>query len=706
MRGPGPDVMATLLSILLVIVPNCLASAPPAPPSLPQCYIRCGEENDCVDIHCSWDPKPDPETNYSLHWEPAISEEGNVINGTSSDGIIQRKHFKHGELRVWVQAKNQHGSATSQDARFNTADIIQLLPPKLLLVTHEESLEISWNSTCDEQQFSWGHCDVQYRIEGDQVWLQDMDIFHGSYTVDSPQPGTVYEFQVRCSCHTGLTSDWSAIYRIRSTETAPDGDLDVWGDCGISHTISDCVVTWKKLPVSQAHGLILGYKVRLSYNNNASEMLTVTPVQPLGRVACEKMQCPFTFPLKDAASVSVSAYNTHGATVPSYLAMPIPGKEKNEQAIRLVMTEEKLTVSWDLPSQLSDHLQEYVVQCKQAGRPPGHGFDWIKVNKSQTTGIFEGQYRKYTPYQVSLFTVSDSSEVRHLSSAIGYSLQGTPSTVPSFKVFYIAPTDVTLFWKSTPLAKQNGVILYYQIIVESGANPQKVYNASVSPQRDNETFQLLHLSPGQEYEVRIRAVTAAGPGANETAKFKTKHHEHFGHLVAVVLGINLLVVTCVALVLYSAFRAPCFLYKVPNARNSHIFRHMKHMNGSLSWICIPVYEPNPQISVLEVVEIQPWALSSSLEKTSDPDRFTRPVVGDGGSKTDCRDDQRKEAVAEEGHGTNHRYGREEYSKMVDFDEERNRGENGEDVWSSSEEEQPESGYEKHFMPTAFEVLEV
>ncbi|TNN80585.1 Interleukin-6 receptor subunit beta [Liparis tanakae] len=549
MRGPGPDVMATLLSILLVIVPNCLASAPPAPPSVPQCYIRCGEENDCVDIHCSWDPKPDPEldpeTNYSLHWEPAISEEGHVINGISSDGIIQRKHFKHGELRVWVQAKNQHSSATSQDARFNTADITQPLPPKVSLVTHEESLEISWNSTCNEQQFSWGHCDVQHRIEGDQVWLQDTDVFHGSYTVDILQPGTVYEFQVRCSCHTGLTSDWSAIYRIRSTET--DGKLDVWRDCGISHTISDCVVSWKKLPVSQAHGLILGYKVGLSYNNNASESVTVTPVQPTGRVACEEMQCPFTFPVKDALSVSVSAYNTRGATVPSYLAMPIPGKEKNEQAIRLVMTEEKLTVSWDLPSQLSDHLQGYVVQCKQASRPPGHGFDWIK--------------------------------------------------------------------------------------------------------RDNQTFQLLQLSPGQEYEG--------------------------------------------------------FLYKVPNARNSHIFRHMKHqMNGSLSWNCIPVFEPNPQISVLEVVEIQPWALNSSSEETSDPDGFTRPVVGDGGSKTDCQDDQRKEDVAEECHGTDHRYGREEYTKMDDSDKERDREENGEDVWSSSEEEQPESGYEKHFMPTALEVLEV
>ncbi|XP_034395332.1 interleukin 12 receptor, beta 2a, like isoform X2 [Cyclopterus lumpus] len=641
--------MATLLSILLVIVPNCFASGPPASPSLPKCNIGCGKKNDCVDIHCSWDPKPDPETNYSLHWEPAISVEGHVINGTSFDGIIQRKHFKHGELRVWVQAKNQHGSAKSQDALFNTADITQPLPPKVWLVTHQESLEMSWNSTCDEQQLSWGHCDVQYRTEGDQGWFQDMDVLHGSYTVDRLQPGTVYEFQVRCSCDTGLMSDWSAIYRIRSTETAPEGELDVWRDCGISQKSSDCVVTWKKLPVSQAHGRILGYEVRLSYNNNV--LVTVTPVQPMGYVACEEMQCHFTSPLKDVASVSVSAYNACGATVPSYLAMPIPGKEKNEQAIRLVMNEEKLTVSWDLPSQLSDHMQEYVVQYKQAGSPPGDGFDWIKVEKSQTTGIFEGRYRKYTPYQVSLFTVSHSSKVHHLSSAIGYSLQGTPSKVPSFKVFYIAPTDVTLFWKCIDLSQQNGVILYYQIVLESGADRQN------------------------------------------------------GHLVAVVLGISLLVVTCVVLVL-CACRAPCFSYKVPDARNSHIFLHMKHqMNDSLARICIPVSEPNPQISLLEVVEIQPWALKYTLEKTADPDGLTRLVVGDGGSQVDCQDDQREEAVAEECHGTDHKYEREEYSKMVDSDEEREREENMEDVWSSSGEEQPVSGYEKHFMPTALEILE-
>lgn len=122
----------------------------------------------------------------------------------------------------------------------------------------------------------------------------------------------------------------------------------------------------------------------------------------------------------------------------------------------------------------------------------------------------------------------------------------------------------------------------------------------------------------------------------------------------------------------------------------------------MAWICIPVYEPHPKISLLEVVEIQPWAFKSSLEETTDTDRLTRPVVGDGCLQMDCQDDQREEAVTEECHRTDHRYRREEYSKMVDSDEERDR----EDCWSSTEEEQLTSGYEKHFMPTAFEILEV
>lgn len=70
-------------------------------------------------------------------------------------------------------------------------------------------------------------------------------------------------------------------------------------------------------------------------------------------------------------------------------------------------------------------------------------------------------------------------------------------------------------------------------------------------------------------------------------------------------------------------------------------------------------------------------------------------------------DQKEDVVTEDCDRLNHRYKREEYSKMVDSDEERDRErEDRDDCSNSSEEKQFTSGYEKHFMPTALEVQKV
>ncbi|KAL3053893.1 hypothetical protein OYC64_006255 [Pagothenia borchgrevinki] len=703
------NVMATLwtrwlLSMLLANLLNCLAQGPPVAPSPPECYIPCGEKNNCVDIHCNPGLDPRNSTEYSLHWEPADSEDTQGISGNTSDWIICREQFTRGKLRVRVQAKNQYGSAKSPYSILNTENIRKWPPPKV--ASHQDSFKIDWTFICDEQLFL-RHCDVRYRTEAEQDWHEDEDEYDLSYTMDHPQPSTVYEHQVCCSCGEDLKSDWSEIHRLRSRETAPVGVLDLWQDCRITQKGSDCVLTWKKLPPTC--GLILGYEARLSYNIDTLVLLNVSTAEPKGLLVCEEIQCHLTSSLKDVSSVSVSAYNAQGASVPSNLTLPIPGKEKTDQAIHVEMNEEDLTVSWDSPSQPSDNLKEHVVQYKQADCPPGQGFDWVKATTNQTTALFKGQYKKYTPYQVSLFTLSHGSEVHHISSVIRYSLEGSPSAVPSFKAFLIAATQVTLFWESVPLSKQRGVILYYQIVVYSGVH-RHVHNASVSPQQEN-TYKLEHLSPEQDYEVRIRAVTAAGPGANATAKFKTQHDYNYAHLILpIVLGVISVVVICLVIALYSIFGReikaclPSFYYKVPDARNSHIFKNKHLISDSLGWICFPLYEPHPKISLLEVVEIRSRVFKSSLEKASDPEGLTRLVIGDECSQMDSQDDKREEAVPEECHRADHRYGREEYSKMVDSEEERDRKEeNEEDCLSSSEEDQSTSGYEKHFMPTIFEL---
>lgn len=85
-------------------------------------------------------------------------------------------------------------------------------------------------------------------------------------------------------------------------------------------------------------------------------------------------------------------------------------------------------------------------------------------------------------------------------------------------------------------------------------------------------------------------------------------------------------------------------------------------------------------------------------KALDPDGFNRPVMEKGCSQMDCRDLQREETVTEDHDRTDRRYGREEYSKMIDSDEDRN------DEFSSGEE-QFISDYEKHFMPNPLEILQ-
>ncbi|XP_054615193.1 interleukin-6 receptor subunit beta-like isoform X2 [Dunckerocampus dactyliophorus] len=695
----GSNVMALLIAgwlllILLVNMPNDVAAADPR--FEPKCHIPC-EDNNCwlPRIHCFWDQAFDPQVpaNYSLHWKRVHSEEGHVKTGASLSGFIDRVHFSmNSELRVWVKAESQRGSAKSQEVVFNTGYIVKPAAPKITW-SQQDPLELSWNSTCNEAHLSLGSCDVRFRTEANKMWLEEEIGAQVNYEFsDAVQPGVFYEFQVRCSCATGLMSDWSASHRIRSSERAPTGEMDVWKDCGVPATNIDCVITWKKLPIFQANGHILGYEVTLLSKHSTAVSVNISTAEPRGRLVCNEMQCYLNSSLTSVSSVNISAYNAQGATEPSYLAIPTPDKERNEQAIDVRMNTENLSVSWDLHSQLPDinSFKEYVVQYKQAGRRLGQGFSWMRVNESRALVTFRGHFEKSTPYQVSLFKVTHNGQSQHVSSVIEYSHQGTPLKVPSFKVTSIAATHVTLFWESGPLTMQKGHILCYQI----GVHGQKLYNVTYSPRNTSHTFELLDLNPDQEYEVWIKAVTKAGPGPNVIARFKTKQQEHLhlqSHILTLLPLVCLLVMLGCLSIALSFHRGAskvcvCLNERVPDPYNSTIFKMMKYqMTDPLAWICTPICEPHPTISFLEVVANQ----RPRCGKDSHPESQTTKPASTSGQRDQT-----------------HRCAREEYRKMVDSDEEK--GTSGPGYMEDSSDEEEEgvaSGYEKHFMPTSVEILE-
>lgn len=71
--------------------------------------------------------------------------------------------------------------------------------------------------------------------------------------------------------------------------------------------------------MSQACGFILEYEIKQSYSNGSTLSVNVSTAELRSQLMCTDTLCHFNSSIKSDTSVSVSAYNTHGGTAPSYL---------------------------------------------------------------------------------------------------------------------------------------------------------------------------------------------------------------------------------------------------------------------------------------------------------------------------------------------------------------------------------------------------
>ncbi|CAL8272149.1 unnamed protein product [Lota lota] len=671
-----------LLSIFLVIVPNtiynmksCLAEqGGPPPPSLLGCHIPYEYKGMMVRsaIQCVWDPGPPSKTPsiYTLHWESADSSEQTVRGSNTSAYIQPTLVSSHSELSVWVEAENQHGSASSPKSTFNTANIMKPATPTI--TQHNlEPLEIYWESKCSMQGLSEGHCQVRHRVAPDEGWPEVEEGFHGVYCLENVLPYSWYEFQVRCACPGSLLSDWSQVYKVESPRAAPVGLLDIWSECKLAPQSSECVLMWKRPPRWHAGGEILGYVVTLSrWDGTATVVNASTVANASDQLTCDKKRCHLKATLTNVTAVNISAFTAYGATIPACLHIPLSAQENRGDALQVEINSEVLVVSWNPPTRYINNQSKYVVQYKQAGLPQTKGFDWIRLDRSQMSATLTGQFEKYIAYQVALFLVSPNGSSDHISSAVGYVHQGIPPNVPSFEVVTVKANSVKVTWKPIPLPQRRGVIVCYQI----GLDSQRVYNLSEPQGDEDRSFWLEHLDPGQNYEVWIRAITEAGPGPNSTVTFKTEDLEGFDYNILFVLAMFIPLISFLLMRKFSWVFKECIGFKkVPDPSNSHVFQKMNHqINGSMFLICVPVEEPDPVLSHLEIVKFQ--------------DEMAGGQIGDRGSQGAMK------GLMDQGEwaGSGNTASREDcYSKMTDSDSDT-------DIFPSD--------YEKHFIPTAMDIM--
>uniref|UniRef100_A0AAR2JU24 Fibronectin type-III domain-containing protein n=1 Tax=Pygocentrus nattereri TaxID=42514 RepID=A0AAR2JU24_PYGNA len=339
-------------------------------------------------------------------------------------------------------------------------------PLSPLITNHTcDPFEIFWSVEDDVNEASSQQriCEVQYMNECDMDWTEVEGTYDLSFTLDHPVPFLTYMFRVRCGFlgERIIMSNWS-LYTTRT----PAGGKQLQSMC--INSLRHSSVLWKQIVVPELP-------------NIETSLTTVLQL----------VYSPF----------EISVLECLG-----YLAKP-------EILLNVTGGSQFLNVSWSVPSQSIEHIQEYVVQYKPVGLPCTHSQNWVKVNITQNWVTLRGQFWKYTAYNVSLLAVIN--KCMHLvQSATVYTVQEVPPKVTDIRVTDISASSAILTWKPLPLDNSQRVILNYLVAVSN----HTVLNVS----SDKNSILLTELNPGQQYKVWISAVTSGGQGEKTTTLFATR----------------------------------------------------------------------------------------------------------------------------------------------------------------------------------------
>ncbi|XP_061079081.1 uncharacterized protein LOC133113936 [Conger conger] len=311
----------------------------------------------------------------------------------------------------------------------------------------------------------------------------------------------------------------------------------------------------------------------------------------------------------------ITAHISQGATDPAPLVLPAPGPRMLVSGDFVVAKEGRsFNVSWAPPSHLTGNVQ-YVVQVKEAGVRSMQAFNWIKLNGSQRSVILTGDFRDYTPYNISLFSVISNHRCL-LGSAITYIVQRVPEKVTGFQVSEISYFDITLTWER-PLNLRRGVTIWYRL----GQGKHTEYKVS------RESFLISGLQPGQQYEVWICAENEAGQGRKTFLRFMTRCDTTNEYIVLMVLLSTVLLALGMIYLFFSGrLEQLVCCARVPDPNNSRLFQQWDE-NDSIRMFAAPQLVLN--LSVVEVVERGYLVDSDNWERMPLPDGQTNGQARDG-----------------------------------------------------------------------------
>ncbi|XP_048458034.1 interleukin-23 receptor-like [Rhincodon typus] len=604
----------------------CVASLQPGyPPDQPKdltCIWRHSK------MMCTWIAGKQTflETYYALHIQSEGTGKEQIFptNLRSSSVTVPGDHLQKAVIyRVWIQAENALGNATSKHLTFSLNDIVK---PDAPMITKVEFLNnsvpkiiIHWRiSTNAECQF-----EIRYRIISNPnmrwtlVAKNTFIISGNSGYFYNWEPFKEYEFQIRCNLikSNNYWSDWSKSFINKTPEAEPGGVLDVWSSCEPikPNKRKRIIIYWKPLHPQETRGIILGY--RIFYQQNGPEMtIRVCNVSETQY----SWQTPWT-----PDNIFVTAFNSKGDSTPAMLHIG----ESNMMAPRNLRVipagDSGIYVKWEPPHEVSEPVLGYVVDWREAADNNKQLLNWKRLPKDNHS-LFLGQSSSLQEYlaegrsikprkRYNISVTAMYQKGRGLScSAQGYSIEGKPTTGPNVSVLKIAGQQVLLKWGEIPLEEQHGFITNYTIYLKRGTDGSYLVPYNVI----NPTVRTYWLTLGFDdvYIVYMTATTAAGEGAKGADL--TIRQDHYSIALPLQLSVAITVPSAFLLTLAFAksvrqrIKSMCKIFlpgwaqeKFPNVENSNVVKGLQRKDEVpfLHTAALLVYNDPPITEVEETL---------------------------------------------------------------------------------------------------------
>ncbi|XP_009897785.2 oncostatin-M-specific receptor subunit beta [Dryobates pubescens] len=415
---------------------------------------------------------------------------------------------------VTVTVENPLGRKTASDVFNITHRIYPTAPFQLWGKCTDTEITLYWNHGNKGLEL---FCQTEVVQPDGNVELHnssDTHLHSASMTLSGLQPYTEYTVRVRCGAakHFWRWSEWSKAQTIRTEESTPSGELDIWREITPVQGGRNVTLFWKQADSFRAHGRSISYEVTWENLEDGSKPESISFSSVYNRTTI--------FIDNHSYRITVKAKNNVNYSLPSLLIIPRatgPEELKEEQVNG---TDDGILISWE-PRRMYDC---YIIDWCNFPRLQPCDLQWKRFGPNASSALISSA--AFVPGVRYNFHVygSVANRASLLEKKTGYFRELPPLFDPVVEKIELTFNTVTLSWDSYPTnASQPGFVRGYHVYLSSiqedcsleGSEKHVLQDDSVLcrytiENPEEKRYTVKHLLSNTKYKLVVKAYTGGG----------------------------------------------------------------------------------------------------------------------------------------------------------------------------------------------------